>query len=76
LHVIECDDPHAQALIAFRDILRADPGLRHDYAQLKKDLARQHGGNRNAYSNAKGGFVERVLRGAGIEPPSRDWLPE
>ncbi|HUY50917.1 MAG TPA: GrpB family protein [Streptosporangiaceae bacterium] len=76
LHVIECDHPHAQALLAFRDALRADPGLCRDYAQMKRDLARQHGDNRNAYSNAKGGFVERVLRGAGIEPPLRDLLPE
>jgi GrpB-like predicted nucleotidyltransferase (UPF0157 family) len=76
LHVIECDHPHAQALLAFRDALRADPDLSRDYAQLKKHLARQHGGNRNAYSNAKGGFVEQVLRGAGIEPPLRDRLPE
>jgi GrpB-like predicted nucleotidyltransferase (UPF0157 family) len=76
LHVIERDHPHTQALLAFRDALRADPGLRRDYTQLKRDLARQHGGNRNAYSNAKGGFVERVLRGAGIEPPLRDLLPE
>ncbi len=76
LHVIECNHPHAQALLAFRDALRADPGLRRDYAQLKTHLSRQHGGNRDAYSNAKGGFVERVLRGAGIEPPLRDRLPE
>jgi len=53
-----------------------DPGrAAADLAGLA-DLARQHGGNRNAYSNAKGGFVERVLRGAGIEPPLRDLLPE
>src|SRR5258708_33570356 len=58
LHVIECDHPHAQALLAFRDILRADPGLRRDYAQLKMHLARQHGGNRHAYSNPKGGVVD------------------
>jgi hypothetical protein len=36
----------------------------------------RHGGNRNAYSNAKADFVERALREAGIEPPSRDLLPE
>lgn len=76
LHVIECDHPHARALLAFRDALRADPGLGRDYAQLKRRLAHQHGDNRNAYSNAKSDFVERVLRGAGIEPPLRDRLPE
>jgi GrpB-like predicted nucleotidyltransferase (UPF0157 family) len=76
LHVIEGDHLHAQALLAFRDALRADPSLCRDYAQLKIDLAHQHGDNRNAYSNAKSDFVERVLRGVGIEPPSRRRLPE
>ena len=39
-------------------------------------LAREHPGNRNAYSNAKGSFVAGALRRAGIEPPPRDLLPE
>ena len=59
--------------------LRAKPviaGLRGDYAGLKERLARQHPDNRNAYSNAKGDFVLRALRRAGIEPPARDVLPE
>jgi GrpB-like predicted nucleotidyltransferase (UPF0157 family) len=76
LHLIEHDEPHARALIAFRDALRADPGLRADYADLKKSLARQHRQNRNAYTNAKGEFVARVLHAAGVEPPPRDRLPE
>jgi GrpB-like predicted nucleotidyltransferase (UPF0157 family) len=76
LHVIEADHPHAQALLAFRDVLRANPDLCRDYARLKRRLAHEHGDNRNAYSNAKGDFVERVLRQVGIEPPSRDRLPE
>jgi len=76
LHVIEHADPHTQALLAFRDALRADPRLRRDYAELKKQLATQHPGNRNAYSNAKSDFVEQVLRSAGAEAPARDQLPE
>ncbi len=76
LHVIEHDDRHATAVLAFRDLLRADPTLCRDYAWLKHDLARRHGDNRNAYTNAKSDFVGRVLRGAGIEPPVRDRLPE
>lgn len=75
LHVIECDHRQAQALLVFRDTLRADPGLCRDYTQLKRQLACQYGDNRNAYSNAKGDFVEGVLRGAGIEPPPRNLLP-
>jgi GrpB-like predicted nucleotidyltransferase (UPF0157 family) len=76
LHLIEDDDPHARALIAFRDILRADSGLRTEYADLKEGLARQHSQNRNAYTNAKSAFVARVLHAVGVDPPPRDDLPE
>jgi GrpB-like predicted nucleotidyltransferase (UPF0157 family) len=76
LHVIENGHPHAMALLAFRDALRADAGLRGEYAELKGQLARQHPDNRNAYSNAKGSFVIQALRRAGIEPAPRDLLPE
>jgi GrpB-like predicted nucleotidyltransferase (UPF0157 family) len=76
LHVIEAGHPHARALLAFRDALRADDGLRSEYASLKDRLAEQHPDNRNAYTNAKAAFVERALRQAGIDPPPRDLLPE
>jgi GrpB-like predicted nucleotidyltransferase (UPF0157 family) len=75
LYLIEHGDPHAGALTAFRDALRADPGLRADYADLKNGLASQHRENRNAYTNAKSEFVAGVLRAAGIDPPARDPLP-
>jgi GrpB-like predicted nucleotidyltransferase (UPF0157 family) len=76
LQVMEHDDPHARALIAFRDTLRAEAGPRIRYAGLKNQLARQHRGNRNAYTNAKDEFVAEVLRTAGIDPPARDRLPQ
>ncbi len=76
LHLIEHDDPHARALIAFRDALRAEPGLRAEYASLKDRLAREHRQNRNAYTNAKSEFVARVLLAADIDPPARDRLAE
>jgi GrpB-like predicted nucleotidyltransferase (UPF0157 family) len=76
LQVMEGGQPYAVALLAFRDALRADAGLRSQYAGLKDQLARQHPGNRNAYTNAKAAFVARVLRQAGVHPPARDLLPE
>jgi GrpB-like predicted nucleotidyltransferase (UPF0157 family) len=76
LQVMEGGQPHAMALLAFRDALRADAGLRSQYAGLKDQLARQHPGNRNAYTNAKAGFVKKVLRQAGVQQPDRDLLPE
>jgi GrpB-like predicted nucleotidyltransferase (UPF0157 family) len=76
LHLIERYDPHARALIAFRDALRADPRLRAEYADLKNRLAQRHRENRNAYTNAKARFVNQVLRTVGIDPPRHDDLPE
>lgn len=76
LQLIEYGDAHAVALVAFRDLLRADDGLRREYADLKGRLARQHPGSRNAYTNAKSTFVAQALRQAGVEPPPRDLLPE
>lgn len=51
--------------LAFRDALRADPALAREYAALKLELARRHGGDREAYTEAKGAFVERALHAAG-----------
>jgi GrpB-like predicted nucleotidyltransferase (UPF0157 family) len=76
LHVIQADDPHALALLAFRDTLRVDDVLRDEYAQLKIELAERFPTNRNAYLNAKSDFVEKVLALAGVEIPARDPLPE
>jgi GrpB-like predicted nucleotidyltransferase (UPF0157 family) len=76
LHVVEAGHPHARALLAFRNALRSDAGLRLEYASLKERLAEQHSDNRNAYTNAKAAFVERTLQQAGINPPPRDLLPE
>jgi GrpB-like predicted nucleotidyltransferase (UPF0157 family) len=76
LQVVEAGHPHARALLAFRDELRADAGLCREYASLKERLAEQHRDSRNAYTNAKGAFIHRVLQRAGITPPSRDLLPE
>ena len=76
LHLIAQDDPHVRALLAFRDALRGDPRLRDEYAQLKRQLADKHRSNRNAYTNAKSDFVQRVLRSAGTQAPTRNPLPE
>jgi GrpB-like predicted nucleotidyltransferase (UPF0157 family) len=76
LQVVEGGHPQAVALLAFRDALRADGGLRDEYARLKERLAEEHPANRNAYTNAKADFVARVLLHAGVQPPPRDLLPE
>ena len=76
LQVMAGEDPHVRALLAFRDALRGDAGLRREYASLKEQLSEQHRESRNAYTNAKAAFVGQVLRRAGIVPPERGLLPE
>jgi GrpB-like predicted nucleotidyltransferase (UPF0157 family) len=50
-----------QRHVAFRDALRADPTLRAKYAAFKSALAARHRNNRDAYSEAKSGFIMEVL---------------
>lgn len=61
VHVVRYGGGAWQRGLAFRDALRADPGLRDTYAALKRELAQRHGGERDVYTAAKSGFVEQVL---------------
>ncbi len=47
--------------LAFRDALRADPGLAAEYEALKLGLAREHPTDHRAYTGGKRAFVARVL---------------
>lgn len=62
--VVEGSPPHRQHL-AFRDYLRTHPEVAVKYADLKRELASKHVADRNAYTEAKGAFIERVLDQAG-----------
>lgn len=53
--------------LAFRDLLRADPDLRAQYEAHKRTLAAQHADDREAYTEAKTGFVRAALRDGGVD---------
>jgi GrpB-like predicted nucleotidyltransferase (UPF0157 family) len=55
------DTEHWRRHLAFRDRLRADPELRGQYAELKRRLAAAHTGDREAYTQAKSGFIDQAL---------------
>lgn len=76
LQVRATDTAKVRAVLAFRDALRESQALRIEYAALKEWLAQRHPSNRNAYTNAKGAFVNRVLGDSGVSPPQRARLPE
>ena len=56
-------DVHRHLL--FRDCLRADAATRTEYEALKRDLARRHEGDRQAYASGKNDFIDAVVRQAG-----------
>ena len=61
LHMVPRDSPLWRERLAFRDALRTDPTLAQQYAALKMQLAAQFRTDREAYTVAKGPFVQRVL---------------
>jgi GrpB-like predicted nucleotidyltransferase (UPF0157 family) len=61
LHLVPVDSRRYRDELAFRDRLRADPAAAREYAALKHDLARRFEHDREAYTEAKGAFVRRVL---------------
>jgi GrpB-like predicted nucleotidyltransferase (UPF0157 family)/chloramphenicol 3-O-phosphotransferase len=64
--VVEGNRPHAEH-VRFRDHPRNSPDVARAYAALKRDLARRHGADRLAYTEAKTAFIAAALRAA--DPP-------
>lgn len=50
------------AHLTLRDALRADPALSAAYGALKRELARRHRDDRDAYAEGKTTFITTVLR--------------
>lgn len=62
LHLVPLGSQLWEDRLLFRDALRANQALRAEYQTLKLSLARTHRADREAYTLAKGPFVERVLQ--------------
>ena len=61
LHLMRPDAEEWSRHLVFRDRLRADATLRDGYAELKRRLAAAHAGDREAYTEAKSGFINAAL---------------
>lgn len=64
LHLVPIDGQLWAERLAFRDYLRAHADVALEYSRLKQDLSERHRFDREAYTDAKGPFVERVLAAA------------
>jgi GrpB-like predicted nucleotidyltransferase (UPF0157 family) len=63
VHCLRVDGVEWGRHLLFRDTLRERPDLRAEYGALKTELAKVHAGNRDAYTEAKSSFIQRVLLG-------------
>jgi len=50
--------------LLFRDYLRTHPNVASDYAKLKELLAQKYRDDREAYTDAKSSFINRIIEGA------------
>ena len=63
LHVVVHGGSVWNQRLGFRDALRASAALRERYAALKSSLAALHPNDREAYTDAKAGFIRAVTAG-------------
>ena len=61
LHLMPYESPLWNERIQFRDILRTNQAIADEYGTLKKELARQYKEDRDAYTENKTPFIQRVL---------------
>ena len=68
VHVVRAGGEEERRTLAFRDSLRAHPEVALAYAALKRELAPRFAAerfeSRQAYAQAKSGFIERITRRA------------
>lgn len=61
LHLVPTESERFRDELSFRDRLRADRAVADEYSALKHDLAERFADDREAYTEAKGEFIRRVL---------------
>jgi GrpB-like predicted nucleotidyltransferase (UPF0157 family) len=65
LHLVPAHSRVWRERLAFRDALRSSAALCAEYQALKETLAVQHRRDRDAYTEAKSPFIQRVLASTG-----------
>jgi GrpB-like predicted nucleotidyltransferase (UPF0157 family) len=69
VHVCQRDSEWERDHLVFRDRLRADRGLAAAYAELKRQLVREVGTDRFAYTDGKSAFIRDAIEDASAAPP-------
>jgi GrpB-like predicted nucleotidyltransferase (UPF0157 family) len=66
VHVVPNSSPDVRALRGFRDALLADPALREEYEQLKREIVASGAVDSVAFSRAKHAWIVAVLERLGL----------
>ena len=61
LYVCSVDTPGLHDHLVLRDMLRARPDLRDRYAATKREMARMHPHDIDAYIDGKGGIIAEIM---------------
>ncbi|MAS37042.1 MAG: hypothetical protein CL610_23785 [Anaerolineaceae bacterium] len=75
IHVRRAGSWSEQFALLFRDYMRQHPDDVALYATLKYQLARQHGDNREAYTEAKGPLIWQIMVRANAWSQQTGWHP-
>jgi GrpB-like predicted nucleotidyltransferase (UPF0157 family) len=70
LHLVPFESRLWLERLAFRDYLRTHSEIASEYAELKHRLAEQYRFDREAYTEAKSPFIERIVKLALSVPPA------
>ena len=62
LHLVPFGSKHWDERLRFRDYLRRNLTIAKEYAELKQRLAKQYEFDREGYTEAKGLFIQRILK--------------
>ncbi|MFH0909775.1 MAG: GrpB family protein [bacterium] len=65
VHVVEQTSNHWRVWLQFREHLLKNETVRNEYNQVKRELAKQHADNRDAYTAGKNPFISRILKQIG-----------
>lgn len=61
LHITRLDSKFWRDHLRFRDVLRSNPQVTHQYAELKRTLASQYRNDRAGYTDTKSDFITECL---------------
>ena len=68
VHVVEHNGTQWRNYLFFRDLLRQNPGIRKQYAELKQEVGNRFRDDRKSYTASKHDFIQGILETKEAQP--------